>query len=101
MKWKRQLEKPKKKLNELMFHKKLVFNRLVSSLNKEIEASKIVKDGQRKTETNIVAPRNATFLPRVRNERNRWKSIAGRERWFEASAKKNSFCNARIRTYTR
>ena len=61
-----------------MFNKKLVFNRLVSSLNKEIEASKILKDGQGKTETNIVASRNAAFVPRIRNERNRWKSIARR-----------------------
>ena len=77
-----------------MFNKKLVFNKLVSNLNKEIEASEIFKDGQGKTETNIVASRNATFLPRVRNERNRWQSIAGCERWFETSAKKNSFCDA-------
>jgi len=84
-----------------MFNKKLVFNKLVSSLNKEIEASEIFKDGQGTPETNIVASGNAAFLSRIRNERNRGKSIARRERWIEASTKKNSFCNARIRAYTR
>ena len=61
-----------------MFNKKLVFNRLVSSLNKEIEASYKLKDGQGTPETNIVASRNATFLSRIRDERNRWESIARR-----------------------
>ena len=61
-----------------MFNKKLDFNKLVSSLNKEIEASYILKDGQGTPETNIVASRNAAFLPRIRDERNRWESIARR-----------------------
>ena len=77
-----------------MFNKKLVFNRLVSNQNKEIGASYIFKDGQRTSKTNIVASRNAAFLPRVRNERNRWKSIARRQRWLETGTKKNSVCDA-------